>query len=206
MAPPTRRAVPRKRPAQRVDPLQRAAASDQAVDGSEEAAEGQGANLQAELDQLLQEFESALREDPTVDAQTREAVQQQFARAIDEAALNPQIPAKAPDRAAWMDVVKGLQQTGAVTESEVSDLVRRIDQALEPLQTRESHLALEFSRRVQAEGQEKALAWFREAAKEAAAESSEKDVASGSPEKITRPLGTEIINSRSRRLRGPPRR
>ena len=74
----------------------------------------------------------------------------------------------------------------------------------QPLQRRESQLAIEFSRRLQTDGEEKALAWFR---KEAAALNNAPEgerAAPTRPSADVSPLRSETIHSRSRRLRGPP--
>lgn len=163
-----------------------------------------GADLKAGMDDFLRQLDSALREDPSLDRDARDALMQQFEGAM--SATNggaPSIAALA-DRSLWVDAVQSLQSSGAMSESEANDLIRQINQALQPLQRRESQLAIEFSRRLQTEGEEKALAWFR---KEAASLNNAPDAeraASTRPSAEVSPLRSETIHSRSRRLRGPP--
>lgn len=160
------------------------------------------------MDELMQQFDAALQElqdDPSLDRDTRELLRQQFAQALSDVGTGENEPAGIPDRAVWMDAVQALQASGDISGSEANDVIRQINHALQPLQRRESQLAIEFSRRLQSEGEEKALAWFREESKH------DKDVpvAGGgsrpaSPGKSP-PLRNEAVNSRSHRLRGPPR-
>lgn len=159
--------------------------------------------LQGAVNELLQDFEAMLVNDPGIDQETRDFVQKQFADALDEAAAESE-PTAALDRGAWMDVVEGLQGSGAVTEDEANVLIRQLNQALRPLESRESQIAIEFGRRMQTEGQEKALAWFREQKSQASADP-EQDASSGIRKDPPQPLRSEMVNSRSRRVRGPPK-
>lgn len=159
------------------------------------------------MDELRQQFDAALQDlqnDPALDPAMRETLRQQFAQAMKDVASGESTLAALPDRAMWMDAVQALQASGAVGESEVNELIRQVNQALQPLQRRESQLAIEFSRRIQTEGQEKALAWFREETGKASAEST-KDATPPPPHSDGSPLlRSEVVNSRSRHLRGPP--
>lgn len=163
-----------------------------------------GADLKAGMDDFLRQLDTALREDPSLDRDARDALMQQFEGAMSSG--NGGVPSIAAlaDRSLWVDAVQSLQSSGAMGESEANDLIRQINQALQPLQRRESQLAIEFSRRLQADGEEKALAWFR---KEAAALNNSPETeraASARPSADVSPLRSEVVNSRSRRLRGPP--
>ena len=202
MARPPRQAPPRKRTA--LDPVRLGLN----VAADRDQAPPRGAlDPQVGIDQLLQQFESALREDPAIDSQTRELLQQQFKQAHSDADLGSgsgSVPAVL-DRSVWLDAIQALQANGAVAENEVNELIRQFEQALQPLQRRESRLAIEFSRRIQTEGQEKALAWFRQETSKGSAEST--TVATPSPMLggASPLLRSEVIHSRSRRLRGPPK-
>jgi len=160
-----------------------------------------------DMTELMQQFDAALQDlqnDPSLDRDTREQLRQQFAQALSDVGTGENVPAGIPDRAVWMDAVQALQASGAVKESEANDLIRQINHALEPLQRRESQLAIEFSRRLQTEGQDKALAWFRKESKDAADAPRAEPASRPVPSDKSRPLRTEVVNSRSRRLRGPP--
>ena len=160
-----------------------------------------------DMAELMQQFDAALQDlqnDPSLDRDMREQLRQQFAQALSDAGTGENAPAGIPDRAVWMDAVQALQASGAVKESEANELIRQVNQALEPLQRRESQLAIEFSRRLQTEGQEKALAWFRKESKDTADAPRAEPASRPAPSDKSRPLRTEVVNSRSRRLRGPP--
>lgn len=185
--------------------LQRPVMLDRGANAASSIAGGAGADLKAGMDDFLRQLDSALREDPSLDRDARDALMQQFEGAMSatNGSSAPSIAALA-DRSLWMDAVQSLQSSGAMGESEANDLIRQINQALQPLQRRESQLAIEFSRRLQTEGEEKALAWFR---KEAATLNNAPDAAPATasrPSADVSPLRSETIHSRSRRLRGPP--
>jgi hypothetical protein len=178
------------------------------LDGARHASpeQAQAASGDPGMDELMRQFETALQEmqnDPSLDRDTREFLRQQFAQTLSDVGSGENEPAGIPDRAVWMDAVQALQASGAVKESEVNDLIRQINQALQPLQRRESQLAIEFSRRLQTDGQDEALAWFRKESQQSDnAADAEPSSSFVSPE--SRPLRAEVVNSRSRRLRGPP--
>lgn len=151
---------------------------------------------------LLQELEAVLRDEPGLDSDLRQVLQAQFSEALEMAARDPQASATVPARGDWLDAIDALKQSGLLAEGEVNDLVRQIDGALAPLERRESKLAVEFSRRIQEQGHESALAWFRQARAAEEGTSAGEDEAprfDGAPA-----MGSEVIQSRSRRLRGPP--
>ena len=87
-----------------------------------------------------------------------------------------------------------------LSEDERNALVRQLDAAIDPLQQPDAQVAMEFARRVQRDGETKALEWLREQRAASAADAVD-------PAKSKAPLlpGREsITRSRSRRLRGPP--
>lgn len=159
---------------------------------------------QAGFEQLLQQFDALLREDAGLDQPSRESLLRQYGEALEEADADADVLASLPGRGAWMDAVQALQESGAVAEDEANELVRRLDHALQPLQRRESQLAIEFTRRMQADGEAEALAWFRDQAAKAA-DARQSTALSPPPRAPVAPIGSEVVNSRSRRLRGPPR-
>ncbi len=168
-------------------------------------AAGAGADLKAGMEDFLRQLDTALREDPSLDRDARDALMQQFEGAMSAGNGGAPSIAALADRSLWVDAVQSLQSSGAMGESEANDLIRQINQALQPLQRRESQLAIEFSRRLQTEGEEKALAWFRkEAATLNNSPEAERAAAPVRPSADVSPLRSEVVNSRSRRLRGPP--
>lgn len=151
---------------------------------------------------LLQDLETVLRDEPGLDSDMRQMLQAQFAEAVEMAERDPQATAAVPARGEWLDAIDALKQSGLLAEGEVNDLIRQIDGALAPLERRESKLAVEFSRRIQEQGHESAMEWFRQArAAEDEASADEADAPRSGPVPAA---GSEVIQSRSRRLRGPP--
>lgn len=161
-------------------------------------------DLQAGLDELMRDFDAALAETHGLDKAEQDHVRQIFADALADAAANPGI-SEMPDRSAWIETVESLQHLGAVDADEANHLVRQLDDALQPLQSTESRLAIEFSRRMQQDGEEAALAWLRET--KSGNQAAAAVMGNGTPNDLMLPpMGSEVVNSRSRRLRGPPRR
>lgn len=146
----------------------------------------------------IEAFEQLLGADASLDDDMRALLRQQFELAVD-AGVDAAV---APDRSVWMDAVQALQASGELAEDDVNGVIRQINAAMEPLQRRESRLALEFSRRLATDGEESALAWFRSQSRQAE-QAAAGDVPAVSGE-VVRPLRGEVVNSRSRRLRGPP--
>ena len=103
---------------------------------------------------------------------------------------------------AWLatfDAIAG----DALDETERNTLLRQLNEAIEPLNDAGTQVTLEFSRRLQADGEAAALAWLAEQRK--AAEKSAA-VAPLPADRHGVPLAgaQAITRSRSRRLRGPP--
>lgn len=160
-----------------------------------------------DIDDLMQQFNAALQDmqgDPALDPATRTMLQQQFAQAMSEMGKVEGAIAGIPDRAMWMDAIQALQASGEVSESEVNDLIRQINQALQPLQRRESQIAIEFSRRLQTDGEADALTWFRQETAKLDAEDGEHAHSPAPAAHVSPALRSDVVNSRSRRLRGPP--
>ncbi len=166
------------------------------------------AALDSGMEELLRQFEEALHElenDPAMDLATRTMLRDQFTQSMRDMKQGNDTAVEIPDRAMWMDALQALQASGAVASDEVDELIRQVNQALQPLQRRDTRIALEFSRRLSTEGEEKALAWFRTETAKSRAEDGESIAAPAAPvASVTPILRGDVVNSRSRRLRGPP--
>lgn len=160
----------------------------------------------AMMAELLGEFDAVLAMNPALDHEAREQLHAEFSRALEDAAETAATAtAQVPDRAAWAETVSALQESGAIGGDEANALVRTFEASLQPLERRESRVALEFARRLATDGEEGALAWFRS---QAVAASARRDAVPGAPapqDHASAALRTEVVSSRSRRLRGPPR-
>jgi hypothetical protein len=166
------------------------------------------AALDPGMEELLRQFEGALHElenDPSMDVATRSLLRDQFTQAMRDVRHGSDAAVEIPDRAMWMDALQALQASGDVASDQVDELIRQVNQALQPLQRRDTRIALEFSRRLSTEGEEKALAWFRTQTAKSRAEDGESVSAVAPPvASVTPMLRGDVVNSRSRRLRGPP--
>ena len=130
----------------------------------------------------------------------------QFGDAMRQAATEPVDIDTLTDRSNWVSMVDDLLATGLVGEDESNTLIRKLDQAMEPLQNPRVKLAIEFGRRCQEEGEEKALQWYQtqidmQAASSNGATARESNY--GNNNQISH--RDAITRSRSRTLRGPPR-
>lgn len=193
MSPTRRTPPPRKRPAA-------APATNRVVTAGREPeqVERQGAPadpIGLDLDDLASQFDALLRADSSIDNDTRQSLSEHFRSALDEARVDG-----GADLAEWKGTA--LDYADVDNETESAELTRRLDEALKPLQARETQIALEFSRRLQSDGQEEALAWLRQQQAQEEPGSQTIPTADDHP----RALRTEVVGSRSRRLRGPPAR
>ncbi|HEY4531031.1 MAG TPA: hypothetical protein VIG97_12045 [Luteimonas sp.] len=200
------RPPPMKSPRRALTPGELLAQSQHQAGGSQVGA-GAGAKAQpAAQEALLGQFQEMLQQEGGLEREDRDELARVFEQALQDASASPQSAATdAFDASTWRETVEMLLQGGFVEQGEADHLIRSLNEALAPLQRRESRLAMEFSRRVETEGQEKALEWFRQASK-----SGEESTAARSPgatppdAAAAAPLRADTVNSRSRRLRGPP--
>src|SRR5690606_21791911 len=166
-----------------------------------------GAQAQpAAQDALLGQFQELLQQEAGLEREDREELARVFEQALQDASTSPQSAASdAFDTSTWRETVEMLLQGGFVEQGEADHLIRSLNEALAPLQRRESRLAMEFSRRVETDGQEKALEWFRQASKAGQEPAAARVSGAAAPERTTgSPLRVDTVNSKSRRLRGPP--
>ncbi|MEN1928802.1 hypothetical protein WCE37_07370 [Luteimonas sp. MJ250] len=169
-------------------------------------AEGADAGSMAGQQGLLDQFKDMLQQEGSLGYDDRDELARVFEQALQDSASSSASTLDAFDSATWRDTVDMLLQGGLVEQDEADHLVRSLNDALAPLQRRESRLAMEFSRRVEAEGQEKALEWFREASTADQEPAVGQSPGAAAPDRtIASPLRGDTVNSRSRRLRGPPK-
>jgi hypothetical protein len=192
----TRRTPLRKRPSDQAA----IAAQPPAAAAPSGADEAEGAIEREVRAKLLGMFEDALREESDMDRDGVEFLLGHFREAVEQASLAPTLDQPKPDRAEWIRTLDALIGQNVLSEDERNALVRQLDAAIDPLQQPDAQVAMEFARRVQRDGETKALEWLREQRAASAADAVD-------PAKSKAPLlpGREsITRSRSRRLRGPP--
>lgn len=162
--------------------------------------DGAASDDDIDRDAILAEFESALRAQPGVGQEGLDFLMPFLRDAVEQASLAPSRVDL--DVNAWLatfDAIAG----DALDETERNTLLRQLNEAIEPLNDAGTQVTLEFSRRLQADGEAAALAWLAEQRK--AAEKSAA-VAPLPADRHGVPLAgaQAITRSRSRRLRGPP--
>src|SRR5690606_11034529 len=108
---------------------------------------------------MLAEFESALRSEPGIGQDGLDFLMPFLRDAVEQASLQP-FRAEI-DPAAWKAAFDGIVGD-ALDDGEGSAMVRRLNEAVEPLGDEKTQVALEFARRVQTDGQAAAIAWLEE--------------------------------------------
>ena len=101
--------------------------------------------------------------------------------------------------------MQALQDAGELEGTDAESLIRRLDEALQPLERKESKLAIEFSRRLADDGEQEALEWLRQQADKPQAGSDDTGSKESPGRRPATSLRGDVVNSRSRRLRGPPK-
>ena len=173
-------------------------------DEASSAAAAAGFDPRKAADDLLAQLDDLLRSDSSIGQDDREALTGQFAAALRDV-VDTGDYAGTDAASVLLDSVDQLKQYAAEADTGDNELVRQLNDALAPLEQRKTKIAFEFSRRLQTDGQESALAWFREQqlADEQQAAAIGQPAAEGNPIPASR---DEVTQSRSRRLRGPPMR
>ena len=187
-----RTTAPRKRPASQGVATHRAVESSGAKNEASEEV-----NAEDELRQeLIQGFESALREQGGLDQDGFEFLMAHLREAMEATPLHPE--RQELDRSQWMAALDAIAGD-SLEEDERNALVRQLNEAIDPLKSTNVRTASEFAERLQREGEAAALAWLGKQRKaKAAAESPPTEKKNAAPGRQS------ITSSRSRRLRGPP--
>lgn len=200
MSPTRRTSAPRKRPDATAVPSQRvraeAPASRSLADSAEDAHPGES------MAALSKQFAELLQESGNLDQESASQLARMFDEALADVSDAPSHRSVSSGRSEWTDAVASLQKIGEISEDESIELTRRLNEALEPLERRETQVALEFSRRLSEDGEESALAWLREQSAKDDGLAAAKAV--DAPRSDSKTLSSETVKSRSRRLRGPP--
>lgn len=180
-----------------------------AVEGGTTSAEdAQLGMVEAQKEELLRQFLDLLGDDPSLDGADRAQIQQELSNALDAVGRSGEV-FEAPDRAVWMDAAKVLHAAGAVADDEANALIRQLDGALSAFERKESKFAMEFSSRMLRDGEAAALEWLRQNRQVLLGEVTGTAAQSAMSNGIGRDplvLGTDVIQSKARRVRGPPSR
>jgi|GEM_PF-1108386 len=203
---------PRRQPARNPSPSSADVVPLRPVNGDDAArATASQSELDRIADSLVEELAATLEEGGVLSADDRAALREQVELAlrqqVEAAAVGQAAPAASAassSRSEWLDTIEGLRENDVLTEEDANALIRQLDTILSPSQNKDVDLALEFGRRFQRDGQEQALAWFKAQLNGASTQASPNE--GGKPSEPPVALASAIVNSKSRRLRGPPRR
>ena len=155
--------------------------------------------------ELMSLFDEALRGDLQVSQGERDAFSEHFAAAL-RGVVNAGSFETNDTELTLQESLDQLKQLAADADDGDGALVRQLTSAIAPLELRRTKIAIEFSRRLQTDGQESALAWYRAQQQEAEQSSTLSAEQFDSGSNVVRSLRDEVTSSRSRRLRGPPTR
>lgn len=145
---------------------------------------------------VLGELEAALRAQPGLDAEGLDFALQHFKEAVFSAPLEPHVDAH--NATAWADMLNSLVDSGLLQEADRNDLARDYESATQSLGSPEVARAIEFAKRLEADGEVEALAWLQSQQEDDAAAREQRSSATSAVAK------DQITRSRSRRVRGPP--
>lgn len=201
---PATRKTPSRQPASVQPPVMPVPEATRPAETAQQAAGEVETLVQQGMQKLQEQFQNILQGDVELDPEQRNQMGQIFEQALQDAAASTG-PASEDvfDRNVWRETVDLLRQNGSVEGNEVDELIRSLDDALAPLERRESKLALEFSRRMAAEGEEAAIEWLRRQTDKESAQQAQQSTPI--PRDDHPSLRNEVVKSRSRLLRGPPR-
>ena len=189
--------APRKRPAPNIGAAPQAAVQVQ----DESPAVSEPSKEEALRQQVIADFEASLRDQSSLDDGDLDGLLETFRQAVQETPLDVALTPLDPEDLAL--ALNGLVDNGILAEEERNDLSRKIDDALAPLQTPDVQMAMEFASRCERDGEEAALEWFRNE-RSRSEDANQGGVAPADASGL--PARDSIVNSKSRRLRGPPRR
>lgn len=195
-----RTTAPRKRPAPAASVRPAAPVAGNAEAAAEQA---MAFDPQEAARQLMDQLDEVLRSEPSIDAEDRAEFAEHFAAALRDV-VDSGSYADMPSEAAWQDAVDGLRQQIDQADTDGAGLMRQLASAIAPLERRETKIAMEFSRRMATDGQEAALAWLQAQSEKDAEHKAQESEPVPEPNRPT--LRNETVQSRSRRLRGPPSR
>lgn len=154
----------------------------------------------AQKQAVIEAFEASLRAQPGLEGEDLDFVLDHLRKRVAEVQLQPELTG--PDRNAWVETLETLAQNGMLAEEESEALIRSFGEATSSLQGRDVQIALELARRIERDGEDKAMEWLASQEFGDAGAGTGNGLAKGSTDLVDR---QSITRSRSRRLRGPPR-
>lgn len=164
--------------------------------------EDPNAEFAVEQQRLLEEFEAALSQQSSLDREDRDFIFEQYKAAIENASLESEFTSGL-DRQTWIETVELLSRDQSAGQADVDALIRQFDEVMKPLQSAQMQVALEYLQRLQQHGEADAMSWLQEQNRK-----QEQDVVSDAVRPTLSdlvPRRQSITQSKSRRLRGPPK-
>lgn len=113
-----------------------------------------------ERQRVVDDFEAALREDPALTAEERDTILRSFRDALHNAPVQLGAPDVDELRASFARVVQTMAEERFIEPSEQEGLMRQLFDAAKVLDSDEVRQSTEFARRIQQDGEAKALEWL----------------------------------------------
>jgi len=113
-----------------------------------------------ERQRVIDDFEAALREDPGLTAEERDTILRSFKDALHNAPVQLGAPDVDELRASFVRVVQTMAEERFIEPSEQEGLMRQLFDAAKVLDSDEVRQSTEFARRIQQDGEAKALEWL----------------------------------------------
>jgi hypothetical protein len=182
-----------------------APATENPVQQDAEHAPAEGNDSDDLRQQVLEEFRGSLHDKHGLDREEREALAHEFELALESAPRSAEIM-ESLDPEQWHRTIDAFVEEGLVDADEATRLRQRVDEAFRPLASGKGKLVLEFSQRLERDGEAAALEWlhtqdlagFDEPAQPVAG------ILPSAARKRRVPQPQDVTASKSRRLRGPP--
>lgn len=195
-----RSSAPRKRPAQKqeIDLLAKAGSVTQPPESTETERGEVAVEAQQEF---LRTLHADLIDQRSLSEGEVDSIMAYFRDAIEAARIDPQ-PAQKLDVGAWIEQLERLAEGGSVGADDQAALLRQISQLKESCEDQSLQLALEYSERLQRDGEQEAMKWLADRQADQTQFQVQKH-ANELVEKVSS-LKQSVTRSRSRRLRGPP--
>lgn len=191
--------APRKRPANEVK-ADFAGVREDVMAASPEPTGIVNAEVQNTQQEFLRNLQAELLDQRSLSSDEIDLLMAHFRQAINEAPLEPH--AAQLDAAAWVAQLEQFVSSDLTEGADRAELIRQISQLKESIENKSLQIALEYSERLQRDGEAEAMKWL-------AAKHEEQVQAQVERQAETLPresgLRQSVTRSKSRRLRGPPR-
>lgn len=199
--------APRKRPATSKDAALQQAASPLSGGNSSTIADPVTEDgITRARQQALSEFCDSLQDKRGLDREDRDTLAREFQEALTNSPAVPDV-LESLDPETWYHTIDAFVEQGLIESNEAGRLRQKVDEALRPVASGKGKLVMEFTERLERDGEAAALDWLQsqnlDRFDETVQPARDIPVATGARKRRV-PQGQDVTSSKSRRLRGPP--